>query len=52
MGADINWVGSGGDTPLLVSIRNGHSNVALQLIRYGANIDGPETTLILPGGEL
>ncbi len=52
MGADVNWVGSGGDTPLLASIRNGHSYVALKLIRDGANVDGPKSTLALPGGEL
>ncbi len=52
MGADVNWIGSGGDTPLLASIRNGHTNVALQLIRYGANVDGPKSTLALPGGEI
>ncbi len=52
MGADVNWVGSGGDTPLLASIRNGHSSIAFQLIRHGANVDGPKSTLILPGGKL
>lgn len=37
--ADVNWVGSEGDTPLLAACRNGHTPTALCLLHHGADVN-------------
>ena len=37
LGADINWKGDGGDTPLLAACRRGHSETVSLLLAHGAD---------------